>query len=83
MKTILSFIMKMLILFSAIFAFYQFIAVIEGTSGLVQGILVVGACILLIKNISKFDSALKPKCTKVSVPHARQQNSCPSNLRIA
>ncbi len=84
MNTILSFIIKMFILFSAIFAFYQFTAVIEGTSGLIQGVLVLGACVLLIKSLSKFDSTLKTKRVKVSAPcRAMKENGCSSKLRIA
>ncbi len=67
MKQVLSFILRMLILLNAFVIFFQTVAVIEGNSGLVQGIITVLVCAFLLKTFVKYEKMVQNIQIKVKV----------------
>ncbi len=83
MKSLLSFILKMLILFSIIFIFFQFVSVIEGTSSILQGVLSISSCAFFANSASKFDNLLQTKHIKIAVSRNKAKPVGIANFRTA
>ncbi len=58
-KKIISFLLRMCILILGIIAFFQATAVLEGSSGLFQGLVIIVLCVLSLKNLIKIDNNLQ------------------------